>query len=282
MEQDGSRSAAQIKAFDDTWTWDQGAAQAYQDIVENGPETLSRAMQAFRSLLGETDMLAYLAMMAPRLVELRRVLKPTGSIYLHCDWTASAHLRLLMDAVFGANSFLNNVVWCYGLGGSSARYWPRKHDDILWYSKAPSHYCFEAVRVPATSQRMKGQTKKAPDYWEIPTINNMAKERLGYPTQKPEALLERIIQSSSKEGDTVLDPFCGCGTAVAVAQKLGRCWIGIDITHLAVAVIKHRLRDTFGDTVQYSVIGEPVSLPAAQALAAEDRYQFQYLFLILL
>lgn len=276
VEQDGSRSAAQIKAFDDTWTWDQGAAQAYQDIVENGPETLSRAMQAFRSLLGETDMLAYLAMMAPRLVELRRVLKPTGSIYLHCDWTASAHLRLLMDAVFGANSFLNNVVWCYGLGGSSARYWPRKHDDILWYSKAPSHYCFEAVRVPATSQRMKGQTKKAPDYWEIPTINNMAKERLGYPTQKPEALLERIIQSSSKEGDTVLDPFCGCGTAVAVAQKLGRCWIGIDITHLAVAVIKHRLRDTFGDTVQYSVIGEPVSFPDAQALAAEDRYQFQY------
>ena len=144
-EQDGSRSAVQIKAFDDTWTWDQGAAQAYQDIVENGPETLSRAMQAFRSLLGETDMLAYLAMMAPRLVELRRVLKPTGSIYLHCDWTASAHLRLLMDAVFGAKSFLNNVVWCYGLGGSSARYWPRKHDDILWYSKAPSHHCFEAA-----------------------------------------------------------------------------------------------------------------------------------------
>lgn len=275
-EQDGSRSAAQIKAFDDTWTWDQGAARAYQEIVEEGPERLSEAMHAFRQLLGDSDMMAYLAMMAPRLVQLRHVLKTTGSIYLHCDWTASAHLRLLMDAVFGPQSFLNNVVWCYGLGGSSKRYWPRKHDDILWYCKSPSHHYFEAAQVPASSQRMKGQMKKAPDYWDIPTINNMAKERLGYPTQKPEALLERIIQSSSKEGDTVLDPFCGCGTAVAVAQRLNRRWIGIDITHLAVTVIKHRLQDAFGDELHYNVIGEPVSLPDAQALAKEDPYQFQY------
>ncbi|MCH8164728.1 MAG: restriction endonuclease [Planctomycetes bacterium] len=275
-EQDGSRSAAQIKAFDDTWTWDQGAARAYQEIVEEGPERLSEAMQAFRQLLGDSDMMAYLAMMAPRLVQLRRVLKTTGSIYLHCDWTASAHLRLLMDAVFGPQSFLNNVVWCYGLGGSSKRYWPRKHDDILWYCKNPSHHYFEAAQVPASSQRMKGQMKKAPNYWDIPTINNMANERLGYPTQKPEALLERIIQSSSKEGDTVLDPFCGCGTAVAVAQRLNRRWIGIDITHLAVTVIKHRLQDAFGDELHYNLIGEPVSLPDAQALAKEDPYQFQY------
>ena len=274
-EQDGSRSAAQIKAFDDTWTWDQGAAVAYQEIVEKGPEPVSRAMQAFRSLLGENDMLAYLSMMAPRLVELRRVLKPTGSIYLHCDWTASAHLRLLMDAVFAPGNFLNNVVWCYALGGSSARYWPRKHDDLLWYSKTKDGHYFEASRIPATSLRMKGEMKKALDWWPIPTINNMARERLGYPTQKPEALLERIVESSSKKGDVVLDPFCGGGTTPAAAQRLERQWIGIDITHLAITLTKHRLLHAFSD-VEFDVIGEPVTLPDAKVLAKEDPYQFQW------
>ncbi len=274
-EQDGSRSAAQIKAFDDTWTWDQGAAHAYQDTVENGPEAVSRTMQAFRQMFGETDMLAYLSMMAPRLVELHRVLKPTGSIYLHCDWTASAHLRLLMDAVFGPKSFLNNIVWCYGLGGSSKRYWPRKHDDILWYCKTPGEHYFEAVLVPATSARMKGEMKKAPDYWYI-QVSSTAKERLGYVTVKPDLLLERIVRSSSKAGDVVLDPFCGGGTTVETAQRLGRHWIAIDITHLAVTFIKHRLQSAFVEPVDYRVVGESVSVPDAQALAEDDRFQFQY------
>ncbi len=232
---------AQPRAFEDTWRWDDAALALFEETAECGPERVSRALRAFRTLLGESDMLAYLSMMALRLVELRRGLRPTGSIYLHCDQTAGAHLRLLMDAVFGPENFLNHIVWCYGLGGSSSRYWPRKHDDILWYSKVPGRHYFDAVKIPATSQRMKGQRKKAPDYWHIPTINNMARERLGYPTQKPEALLERIIASSSREDDTVLDPFCGCGTALAVAARLRRRWIGIDNNRLAIDLTSERV-----------------------------------------
>lgn len=163
----------------------------------------------------------YINWMRERMLELHRVLRPTGSIYLHCDWHAVHYLKQMMDDIFGSRNFLNHVVWCYGLGGSSDRYWPRKHDDLLWYSKEYDGHYFEATRVPATSQRMKGESKKAPDYWEIPTINNMARERLGYPTQKPEALLERIIGSSSQRGQVVLDPFAGCGTTQVIAQRLG-------------------------------------------------------------
>jgi DNA modification methylase len=154
-----------------------------------------------------------------------RLLKPTGSIYLHCDWHASHYLKVMMDDVFGMQNFLNNIVWCYGLGGSSDRYWPRKHDDILWYSKKKGAHYFEAPRMPASSNRMRGQTKKVVDYWDIPTINNMAKERLGYPTQKPESLLERIVESSSRREEAVLDPFAGCGTALVAAHRL---WSAMD------------------------------------------------------
>lgn len=274
-QQDGSRAASQIRAFHDTWRWDVAAARAFQETVQAGGH-LAEVMRGLRSILGDSDMLAYLAMMAPRLVEMKRVLKPTGSIYLHCDQTASAHLRILMDAVFGPTNFLNNVVWLYGLGGSSSRYWPRKHDDILWYSREPDKHYFEASRVPATSQRMKGQDKKAPDYWPIPTINNMAKERMGYPTQKPEALLTRIIESSSKPGDVILDPFCGCGTSVVVSEQLKRKWIGIDITYLAISLMKYRLTRQFAVAAKYSVLGEPASVEDAVHLAAEDPYQFQF------
>lgn len=275
-EQNGSRAAAQIKAFEDTWTWDEAAARAYQEVVEAGGP-VSQAMQAFRTFLGQNNMLAYLSMMAPRLMELRRVLKPTRSIYLHCDPTASHYLKLLMDAVFGQTNFRNEIVWHYGLGGSSPKQWSSKHDTIFMYSRSKNMY-FTPLMVPATSQRMKGMEKKMDDVWDIPTINNMAKERLGYPTQKPEALLERIIRASSNESDVVLDPFCGCGTTIAVAERLNRRWIGIDITHLAIGLIKYRLRDAFGDriTETYQTIGEPTALPDAKTLAAEDPYQFQY------
>ena len=259
----GLPSTAPIRAFDDTWTWDERTAQAYEEAVGHGPEAVARAMRAFRGLLGENDMLAYLAIMAPRLAELRRVLRPTGSIYLHCDWTASAHLRLLMDAVFGPRNFLNNIVWCYGLGGSSARYWPRKHDDILWYSKTPGKHCFEASQVPATSQRMKGELKKAPDYWHIPAINNMARERLGYPTQKPEALLKRIIESSSRPGDVVLDPFCGSGTTLAAAAQLGRRWIGIDIADVAIDATRRRLDVPSNEVLSLDEIRKRTDIHAA-------------------
>ena len=291
-ERNGSRAAAQIKAFEDTWRWDQAAAEAYQEVVEAGGK-VSQAMQAFRMFLGDNDMLAYLSMMAPRLMELRRVLKPTGSIYLHCDPTASHYLKLLMDAVFDAAGFTNEIIWHYTGGGRSKRYFSTKHDVIFWYWKGEvATFNVDSVRVPykETSGYAKGgiiskagkrymphpDGTPVDDVWDIPIINPLSKERLGYPTQKPEALLERIILASSNEGDLVLDPFCGCGTTVAVAQRLKRRWIGIDITHLAVTLMKHRLKDAFGDQVAYQVIGEPVSLPDARALAEQDPYQFQW------
>jgi DNA modification methylase len=189
----------------------------------------------------EGGMPGYLIWLNARLYEMKRLLKKTGSIYVHCDWHASHYIKVEMDKIFGYENFLNEVVWCYGLGGSSNRYWPRKHDVILWYSKVKDGHFFEPDLVPATSMRMAGQLKKAPDYWDIPTINNMAKERIGYPTQKPEALLERIIKSSCPSGGVVADFFCGGGTTPAVAQRLGRQWIACDQSRVAVAVTADRL-----------------------------------------
>lgn len=205
----------------------------------------------------------YTAWMRERVIELKRVLKPTGSMYLHCDWHASHYLKVMLDDVFGTSNFLNNIVWLYGLGGSSTRYWPRKHDDIFWYSKSPNGQYFEADRVPARSVRLKGQEKKATDYWDIPSINNMAKERLGYPTQKPEALLERVIRSSSQPNDIVLDPFAGCGTTQVVAHRLGRQWVGIDISPTAVELMRRRIAK-IGATA--TLVGMPVSDVQLKAL----------------
>jgi len=298
-EQNGSRSAAQIKAFEDTWRWDQSVVAAWQNMVENGPPKVSQALQAFRMFLGENDVMAYLSMMAPRLVELRRVLKSTGSIYLHCDPTASHYLKILMDTIFGPKNFKNEIVWCYSRMAAKQKHFNRNHDIILWYSKGKKHtFNVDEVRLPYAerSKAREGYTKtslgggqpksrrcelnpkgKFPeDWWQIPFIRPNARERLGYPTQKPETLLERIIKASSNEGDVVLDPFCGCGTTISVAQRLNRRWIGIDITHLAITLIKNRLRDTFGDKVEFDVIGEPVSLPDAKTLAKDDPYQFQW------
>lgn len=216
-EKTGEKSHAQITAFEDTWHWGDEAAAAYDDVLRHGPPKLAALLQALHAFLGGNDMMAYLAMMAVRLVELHRVLKPSGSLYLHCDPTASHYIRLLLNAI---------------------------------------------------------------DVWEnIPLININAfdKERLGYPTQKPEALLERIIQASSNEGDIVLDPFCGCGTTITVAERLKRRWIGIDITHLAITLIKKRLQDSFGaELAPYEVIGEPADAPSAASLAEMNRHQFEW------
>lgn len=349
-EQDGTRAAAQIKAFEDTWRWDQASAAAYQEMVEMGGR-VSQVMQAFRTFLGENDMLAYLSMMAPRLMELRRVLKPTGSIYLHCDPAASHYLKMLLDAVFGPANFRNEIIWKRTSGHSDAQRCGSVHDTLLFYAKDEDHtwnrtfqtydpeyvgayYRYEdkegrrfmsadltgAGSGPARKfgdrgmlkppngrhwmydqagidsllkqnrifwtrndiPRLKTYLDEAPgmplqDVWaDVQALRSWHQERLGYPTQKPEGLLERIILASSNEGDMVLDPFCGCGTTIAAAQKLNRRWIGIDITHLAITLIKHRLWDAFGNKAAYEVIGEPVSLPDAEALAAEDPYQFQW------
>lgn len=311
-ERDGSRAAAQIKAFRDTWRWDQAAARFYIEVVEAGGP-LSRAIQGLRTFLGENDVLAYLSMMAPRLKELHRVLRHTGSIYLHCDPTASHYLKVLMDAVFGPKQFRNEIVWHYtGWNKQLARYFERRHDVILFYAKKdntfnsyaePWHTKAEYVKVrkqkvrvdadgedyvlsdAGGGKRVRRYLKDAmeagrpvDDVWDIDKLSSSSKERLSYPTQKPEALLERIIEASSNPGDVVLDPFCGCGTATVAAENLGRRWIGIDITHLAINLIKHRLQDTFGEGIEstYEVIQEPTSLPDAEALAEEDPYQFQF------
>ena len=350
-ERSGKQAAAQIKAFEDTWRWDEGAARAFEETVEAGGR-VSQAMQAFRTFLGDTDMLAYLAMMAPRLVELRRVLKPSGSLYLHCDPTASHYLKMLLDAVFGPQQFRNEIIWKRTSAHSSAKRYGPVHDVILFYGRSDEMEWIggqQAYETDYVQQRYKrgddrpwrdenltgagirhGETglvwrgfdvtakgrhwayppsvldamdsvgeiywptkkggwprekifldeaKGIPlqDVWtDIPPINSQARERLGYPTQKPEALLERILGASSSEGDVVLDPFCGCGTTIAAAQKLKRRWIGIDITSLAISLIRHRLTDAFGGSATYEVVGEPVSLPDAVKLAADDPYQFQW------
>jgi DNA modification methylase len=371
-EKDGEQSAAQILAFGDTWHWDQSAVSAYHDVLNYGGKTAD-ALKAFRSFLGDSDMMAYLAMMAPRLLELRRVMKPTASIYLHCDPAASHYLKMLMDAVFGGENFKNEITWKRTSSHNRAKRWGPIHDTILFYSKSTKSTCNRVLQQldesyvlsfyrfeddhgryrigdltgPGTRKGDSGMPWRNVDptskgrHWEpppdralpdwfkfpkrysslsiqarldvldsqglifwpkksdgvpgfkryiteksgapiqdiildIPPIGAQAAERLGYPTQKPEALLERIILASSNEGDTVLDPFCGCGTTVAAAQKLGRRWIGIDITHLAISLIKHRLHTAYGDDVKYEVIGEPVDVSGARELAAANKYQFQY------
>lgn len=301
-EQNGSRAAAQIRAFEDTWRWDQAAAEAYQTVVEAGGK-VSRVMQAFRQFMGDSDMLAYLSMMAPRLIELQRVLKTTGSIYLHCDPTAGHYLKMLMDAVFGAQNFRNEIIWYYynKIHDRRKKLFPNANDTIFFYVKdVQSDFVFTQLKEPRdvpvrqlARKKVGGHMVNVKDakghvvyrlksdrtidnVWRLPCLQPAASERLGFPTQKPERVLERIVLASSNEGEIVLDPFCGCGTAVAVAQRLNRHWIGIDITHLAINLVKVRLKDAFGDGITYEVIGEPTSLPDAQALAASDPYQFQW------
>ena len=353
QEKDGTQSASQIKAFGDTWHWDETAARSYEETVEAGDQ-VAEAMQAFRKLLGTNDMLAYMSMMAPRLVELRRVLKPTGSLYLHCDPTASHFLKLLMDAVFGTANFRTEIIWKRTSAHSDTKQGRQQHgrihDVLLFYTKNDdwnwnpvyTEYDREYVEnfyrfvEPGTGRKYRkdnlagpgGAAKGNPQYevmgvtrywryskermqelirqgrviqtkpgtvpaykryldempgvplqdlWtDIRPIGSQAAERLGYPTQKPVALLERIVQASSNEGDVVLDPFCGCGTTIAAAQKLDRHWIGIDITQLAISLIRYRLGDSFGKDCRFEVIGEPTSIQDATALAKEDPYQFQW------
>ncbi|MHB8123755.1 MAG: DNA methyltransferase [Desulfuromonadaceae bacterium] len=352
-EKDGSKAASQIQAFSDTWTWNQESESIFAEIVTAGGK-VSDCLQAFRTFLGECDMLAYLVMMAPRLVELRRVMKPTGSIYLHCDPAASHYLKMLMDAVFGPENFRTEIVWKRTTAHSDNKQGRcqhgRLHDVLLFYTKgnrwtwnqlftpyddayvdskyrsaepetgrrfmldnitgpggaAKGNPQYEVMGVtrfwrysrekmdelirqgrivqpsPGAVPRYKRYLDEMPglplqDVWtDIDPINSQAQERLGYPTQKPQALLDRIISASSNPGDIVLDPFCGCGTTIAAAQALGRPWIGIDITHLAISLIKTRLKDSFGDSASFKVLGEPVSVPDAERLAESDPYQFQW------
>ena len=290
-EHDGTKAAAQIKGFSDTWRYDLAAEAAYDEMVKAGGR-VSDVMRAFRTFLGTSNMMAYLAMMAPRLVELRRVLKRSGSIYLHCDPTASHYLKMLMDAVFGAQNCRREVIWRSGwVSGfkSKAKNWVRNHDVLLYYVMDPQDFTFN--KELAYKPHEEGYARRGgggnqlgvalDDVWDdgdlySPWIKSFSTEKLGYITQKPRALLERIIAVSSRRGDVVLDPFCGCGTTVEAAQGLGRRWIGIDVTQLAVALIKHRLQVAFPDAKAPKVVGEPESIQDAEKLAQDDPYQFQW------
>lgn len=358
-EKTGEESPAQIQAFTDTWKWTQEAERTFEQEIIGNPEipaAVKDMISAFRQFIGRNDLMAYLVMMAPRLVELRRVLKPAGSIYLHCDPTAGHYLKLLMDTVFGARNFRTEIVWKRTSAHNDTRQGRRQHgrihDIILFYSKTadwvwnpiytpyddeyidgfyrhiepdtgrrysldnmtgpggaargnpvyavmgvtrPWRYSQERMQElieqgrvvqtsPGSVPRYKRYLDEMPgiqlqDLWaDINPVASRARERLAYPTQKPLPLLERIIASSSNEGDVVLDPFCGGGTTVVAAHKLNRQWLGIDITHLAVALLKNRLNTAFGLEAgrDYDVIGEPQDAGGARALWEQDPYQFQY------
>ena len=383
QEKDGTAAASQIRAFEDTWTWNQESQRVYEELILQ-PGKVGEVMSAFKTFLGTNDMMAYLAMMCPRLVELRRVLKSTGSLYLHCDPTASHYLKLLVDAVFGKDNYRNEISW--------KRSQPKSHttinfsncrDIILRYSKTQAavfnkvfgkhdpdyiekfyrftdpngrryrlgditnpnknrpNLTYEFLGVKRVWRWTKERMQKAyeqgliyqskpgsvpqekryldemegqpvsDDWSDVEHLHGANAEALGYPTQKPVALLERIIKASSNPGDLVLDPFCGCGTTIDAAEKLGRKWIGIDVTQLAISLIKNRLLDTYGHRLKFVVgttstsspvrtrstvsqneitdavervpsesliriIGEPTTPNEAAQLAEDDKYQFQW------
>ncbi len=223
--------------FKDTWTL-KDVDIAWLDLIETRYPALNKVIHA---AMTDSDK-SYLIYMAIRLLEMHRLLKPTGSIYLHCGPTMSHYLKLVMDSIFGRKEFRNEIIWTYGLGGSSRKFFSQKHDCILFYSKTESYY-FDKPLVEASSNMLKGKMKGMPDTWtDIPSLNNIiARERTGYPTQKPLKLLERIIEASSKKKDVVFDPFCGCATTCVAAEKLGRQWVGIDISEKAADLVKDRI-----------------------------------------
>ena len=348
-DETGVEAQAQITAFEDTWHWNVDTEKVYQELVTTGEARTSSVISALRETIGTNQVTAYLVMMAIRLAELHRILKPTGTLYLHCDPTASHYLRIVLEAIFGPTNFRNEIIWKRTSAHSDSKTCGNAHDCLLLYTRSnnftwnkqyqpynqeyvDSHYTqtdkrgrrYQTGDLSAMglsgggyTYEWKGVTKlwRMPeskmreldaqgrihysksggaryvryldemhgtplqDVWDdIPPINSQAAERLGYQTQKPVALLERIVQASSNPGELVLDPFCGCGTTIAAAQKLGRQWIGIDITHLAIALQKYRLKDSFGlvEKKDYAVKGEPEDLPSAQQLAQDERFQFQY------
>lgn len=350
----GQDATAQIEAFDDTWTWGQEAEERYFDLLRAGSSRVSDTIEALRKLVGETDMLAYLVMMGARILELHRVLKSSGGLYLHCDPTASHYLKLLLDSVFSPMSFRNEIVWKRtGAHGAAKRYAP-VHDILLYYAKGSGetwvggfhpyteeylsskykytdstgtyrlitlfpagtrngetgrewrginptakgvHWRYppaklddldaagmiywgkEGKGLPQLKRYLnEGEGVPLQDVWtDIPPINSQAAERLGYPTQKPVRLLERIIQASSRPGDVVLDPFCGCGTTVDAAQRLDRRWVGIDITYLAIDLIDKRLQHTYGPDIRKSfrIHGIPHDLDGAKALFDANPFDFE-------
>jgi site-specific DNA-methyltransferase (adenine-specific) len=370
-DEHGTESQAQIEAFEDTWHWNLEAEHTFTELLTEAPDHVAKMIESLRDFIGTNQMMAYLVMMAARLIELHRVLKPTGSLYLHCDPTASHYLRVILDTIFGVQNFRNFIVWKRADAHNDAKkQFGALSDHILFYSKSKDAlfnrqyagfqeqtlrdwYLYlelpdgttrrmtkeerETQKIPPGARRFNADNLRSPnprpnltydykgykphpngwavsfekmceldaagmllfpsspegrimrkkyldesggavlgDVWtDISQLRGSGNEGLGYPTQKPEALLDRIIQASSNPGDVVCDPFCGCGSAIASAQKLGRKWIGIDITHLSIALMKYRLEAMYPG-IKFKVIGEPTDIGAARQLATEDRYQFQW------
>ncbi len=288
-DKNGKYPSSQIEAFDDTWQWcDESEEILFQMSKSSYPAELFRMLDSFRNFLGASDMIAYLVMMSVRLWELHRVLKPTGSLYLHCDPTSSHYLKILMDQIFGVKNFRNEIIWNYRRWPAKQKNFQRMHDIVLRYSKTDEviwNQLYEPLAESTLKQWGEGKqdavfddagkrkrsstldekSKGAPmrDVWDISIIAPSSKERLGYPTQKPLALLDRIIQASSKEDDLILDSFCGCGTTVVAAEKLGRKWIGIDISILAVNLIEKRLKENFPD-IKFNIVGIPNDVPSTK------------------
>ena len=318
----GGEDRAQAQAFTDMWTWDERAREGFQEIIGNDkgrytPQTIA-LIKGLRDVLKEGSLLAYLVSMARRIVEIHRVLKPTGSFYLHCDPTTSHYLKLLLDCIFDRRNFRIEVIWDYSFRLMNLpSFYNRKHDDILFYAKSDESVFHmpkttwtrediirtrkqqihtdkdgeEWIWMPGGKGHSKNKLKKltdimeegkaVSDVWQIPVISSSSNERMGYPTQKPEVLLERIISASTDPGGTVLDAYAGCGTTVAVAQRLGgRQWIGMDITYQSIALILKRLEDAFGKDVAAAVLlnGIPQDMESATALArkADDRTRKEF------
>ena len=286
----GSDDKAQAQAFIDTWTWDDEAVKGFEQITTNYNGVFTKQsielIIGLEKILGKGDLLAYLIHIILRIAEIFRVLKPTGSFYLHCDPTASHYLKLVLDSIFCAKGgdFKNEIIWCYKSGGATNKYFAKKHDIILYYTKS-NKYCFNP---PKEKSYMKPWSGKNPaqtyykddlgsftlvntkDWWQdIGMLSTDANERLGYPTQKPEKLLERMISASTNESDIVLDTYCGCGTTVAVAERLNRNWIGVDITYQSISLILNRLEYSFGKSVlnDIEINGIPEDFESAVALA---------------
>lgn len=364
---DNVSSPSQITAFEDSWHWTSESELVYGQLL-NAESRIASVIRGMREAIGENDMMAYLVMMAIRLIELHRVLKPTGSLYLHCDPTASHYLKIILDAVFGVNNFKNEIIWKRTSNRVSGKRFGRIHDTIMFYGKSEETK-FQAVKIkrdqsyidrfyrhkdahgtyrisdltgagirngesgkpwrgidptkrgnhwrgrgtfPPHVTKSDGYEKMSVHkkldeldelgliHWpkkqdgmpgfklyldetdgmdmadiitDIQPLSHNSAEKMGYPTQKPITLLERIIKASSNEGDTILDPFCGCGTAVHASQKLNRNWIGIDITHLAIGLIEKRMRDAFG--IKVNVRGTPSSFDSAKDLAKRNKFQFE-------
>ncbi len=309
----GTEDRAQAQAFVDTWTWDDHASEGFSQILSNdGARFTSQTIELIKGLhavLGKGSLLAYLISMTLRVVEIHRVLKPTGSFYLHCDPTASHYLKLVLDGIFETQGgdFRNEIVWYYynKMHDSRKKMFARATDNIFFYVKdGNSDFTFHQLKEmrdkpikQLARKKVNGVLVNAKDsdghviynlkddkvmdnVWRIPCLQPAASERLGYPTQKPEALLERVIEASSNIGDTVLDAYCGCGTSIAVAQNLNRNWIGIDITYQSISLILRRLEAKFGKQVldTISLNGIPQDMASAQALAhkKDDRVRKEF------